>query len=404
MNVGIYLLNADPLSGGAYTFEESIINALGNLDSRHSFFVYTWSKKKTVAKKNVQFIGVERYISSKTYRRIIYFILRKMGPRKVLQSYKNKIIDHYIKKDNIHLFWFLSLSYVPVKVPFIFTVWDLQHRLQPYFPEVSISGWQWESREETYRTILPRASYVITGNEAGASEISLFYSIPRERIVILPHPTPDFALTADKTNSSHLSENQIYKNKYILYPAQFWPHKNHISILLALDLLKSKYSLNLKVIFTGSDKGNRSYIQSEAEKMLLTGNVTFMDFVKREELITLYKNALALVYPSFFGPENLPPLEAMALGCPVIASRVSGADEQFGDAAILFDPKNPKELADRIRSLVNDSKLRKRMITKGFHRASGWTSKDFAQGVVSLIDEFESIRRCWSKTKNYVHL
>src|SRR5947207_15976216 len=90
--------------------------------------------------------------------------------------------------------------------------------------------------------------------------------------------------------------------------------------------------------------------------------VKVLGFVPRDDLTAFYCNALALVYPTFFGPENLPPLEAMALGCPVIASNVAGAEEQLGDAALLFDPKDESQLARAIYDLCTSIELRERLI------------------------------------------
>ena len=96
-----------------------------------------------------------------------------------------------------------------------------------------------------------------------------------------------------------------------------------------------------------------------------------------------------------FGPDNLPPLEAMALGCPVIASNVSGAKEQLGAAALLADPKQPEEIAFAINSLVEDATLRQNIIASGLKRANQWTTKDYIKEIFSTIDDFEAIRRCW---------
>src|SRR6202795_4272080 len=106
--------------------------------------------------------------------------------------------------------------------------------------------------------------------------------------------------------------------------------------------LHDKYGYEPQLVFTGSDKplfnyakqGNQSFVQERAHDLSLPDQVIFAGFVSREDLIGLYQQALALVYPSFFGPENLPPLEAFALGCPVIVARISGSREQFADAAV----------------------------------------------------------------------
>jgi len=101
------------------------------------------------------------------------------------------------------------------------------------------------------------------------------------------------------------------------------------------------------------------------------------------------------VYLSFFGPENLPPLEAFSVGCPVIASRVNGASEQLGDAALHVSSTNSDEIALAIKSLMDDLQQRQLLLARGFERAKKATSNDYVSQVFALLDEFEPIRRAW---------
>jgi len=93
---------------------------------------------------------------------------------------------------------------------------------------------------------------------------------------------------------------------------------------------------------------------------------------------------------------NLPPLEAFALGCPVIAADIPGSKEQFGDAAILVNPADHLQIAYALRWLFSDNAKREELIRRGRERAGRFTGKDFAKGLLDLLDEFEPIRRCWS--------
>ena len=102
------------------------------------------------------------------------------------------------------------------------------------------------------------------------------------------------------------------------------------------------------MVFTGSDKGNEQLVRRKISELGLDDQIHMLGFVPRDDLKALYSTALALTFASFFGPGNLPPLEAFALGCPVIASRVPGTQEQLGDAALLFNPADPEELANAI--------------------------------------------------------
>ena len=120
----------------------------------------------------------------------------------------------------------------------------------------------------------------------------------------------------------------------------------------------------------------------------LDEQVHFLGFVNQEDLPALYKQAFALTYLTLFGPENLPPLEAFALGCPVVASNVSGAEEQLGDAAMLVDPTSPEQVANAIRLLHDDNEMRQTLIARGLRRAGKWTVDDFVNGVFDILDDF----------------
>jgi glycosyltransferase involved in cell wall biosynthesis len=95
------------------------------------------------------------------------------------------------------------------------------------------------------------------------------------------------------------------------------------------------------------------------------------------------------------GPDNFPPLEAMSVGCPVIAADVPGAHEQYGESVMLFDPSNEEQLADCIARLWNDEGLRLSLVEKGFARAKQWTPTSYAEAMLVVIREFSSKARMW---------
>jgi glycosyltransferase involved in cell wall biosynthesis len=99
----------------------------------------------------------------------------------------------------------------------------------------------------------------------------------------------------------------------------------------------------------------------------LSGRVRQID-VDDVGLATLYRDALGLVYPSFYEGFGLPPLEAMAAGCPVVAARAGAIPEVVGDAALLFDPADVDEMAAAIARLVADDELRSSLVCDGASR------------------------------------
>jgi len=169
-------------------------------------------------------------------------------------------------------------------------------------------------------------------------------------------------------------------------------------------LLKERHQVKYLMVFSGADKGNERYIRRLAGEWHLEDQIRFVGFITTAELVALYQNAAALTYVSFCGPENLPTLEAFALECPVIASKITGAEEQLGDAAFFVPPADPEATASAILRLCTDPSLRQKHIQLGRHRASRWTSRDFVRGVFAILDEFEPMRKMWATGEFYRQL
>lgn len=392
MKIGVVLDEYVPQDGGAFTMQGEILSAIVELapGSNHQFEIVSLPDRKLAEQSSGNEVGWSPYRQPGFLEKVSAFIVRTWPNLRNSWQWQSSF-EKKARREGIEFLWFLGQRPQDVDLPYLAIVLDLQHRLQPWFPEVSQFG-QWETRERGFARHLRRAAAIIAGTQAGKAEIMRFYQIPEERVHILPHPTPDYALSVGKKTPSisHLG----LQPGYLFYPAQFWAHKNHVNLLLALKSLADE-GLKLDLVLAGSDFGNKDFVKSQAEDLGLAAQVNFVDFVKQEDLIGLYQNALALTYLSFFGPENLPPLEAFALGCPVIAARVSGADEQLGEAAVLVNPKDPKEIARTIRKVHTDKPFRETLIAKGHKQAESWTAKDFVRGAFRILDDFSTFRRNW---------
>jgi glycosyltransferase involved in cell wall biosynthesis len=422
MRVALFLgRNAPSHSGGTYSFERQLLHALADFkdSSSHKFFIFGWHQElplELLGASHIQFVGNIKFPKSR-----ISFKLAKLVFKKIFTNRKRKsviqlktLVRDFLSRDDseilkqitahkIEMAWSLGLDCPTMEIPYIATVWDLQHRVQPYYPEVSIEG-DWINRESFYLETLRRAAFLVTGTSAGQREIELFFNIPSERIRVIPFATPKFALEApmlNKTNSENILKKYNISREYLFYPAQFWPHKNHINLLLALKYLKESCDFDLCVVFAGSDKGNLDFVKKKTEELCLSEQVRFTGFIPSDDLILLYQNAFALTYITFAGPDNLPPLEAFGLGCPVIASKVSGAEEQLGEAVILVNPKDPIEIALAIKSLKENPDLRQTLIQRGRIRATQWTGQDYIKEICKILDEFAPIRRCWSSSETF---
>lgn len=117
----------------------------------------------------------------------------------------------------------------------------------------------------------------------------------------------------------------------------------------------------------------------------LEDHITILGFVNDGNMIYLYRHATAMIMPSYFGPTNIPPLEAMALGCPVAISNKYAMPEQVGQAGLLFNPDSPEEIAECIRRIWIDGELRERMIAEGYRRVQRWTEQDFKNRISKVV-------------------
>ena len=378
MRVGVVGSIPHPTEGGASSLLESLVQELKTTQSHHVFIPLVLTESRHTKLRI-------------TLRATWFGDMVARGVRLVRPpSGWSAQLDSFVREQQIDVVWFLRQE-GKVSVPYITTVWDLAHRSRPYFPEVSID---WEAREQTYRSVLPRASFILTGTNAGKGEIVHYYGVNPENVIVVPFPAPAFPSEDDRHGILDIREKYEIHGDFLIYPAQFWPHKNHVNILIALALLKHRGTV-IEMVFTGSDKGNAGHVFRKINELGLHDQVHMLGFVPREDLRALYSKALALTFASFFGPDNIPPLEAFALGCPVIASRVFGAEEQLGDAALLFDPADPEDLVSAILTISQDQQLRARMVQKGAEIAKTRTPQAYVEQVCKILDKFAPIRRCW---------
>ena len=188
---------------------------------------------------------------------------------------------------------------------------------------------------------------------------------------VLPHiMSNELKIEVDhKTKKTILQKFKISR-MFLFYPAQFWPHKNHIRIFEAIRLLKSE-GLDIQVVFTGSNKTIREKYNIEyilrtiSKESNMKDNLIITGYLENDEIITFYKNALAMIMPQLIPEPCIPYVEAMRLGCPIIASDIPGIREQVSDSGILVNPYEIKSVADGIKKVINRNK-REELIRRGF--------------------------------------
>ena len=400
IRVGILASNVSEQSGGAHTLVTNLRNALvlTACDELRDVEIVLIDGNRT---RSMRRLSDETEIGQfdevvlpgnqiQRLQRLGWFIRRilrllvfreKFDPFLIRAAVLNKLL----KESNVKLLWSLEPLGFPVDIPYINTVWDIAHRTSPFFPEVS-SGSEWAKREKNNSRAIKQAYLNIVGTSVGAEELCRAYGISKERILINPFPILNIELNNAK--SSRIAG-------MFFYPAQFWPHKNHVTLLHAMSNLKQLTNSPIHLILTGSDKGNLAHIRHLIDSLGLEKEVTIEGFVSRERIIELYTQCGLFVFPSLIGPDNLPPLEAISAGAPLLISRIPGHEEQIGKAAKYFDPLDPLELAIAMKNSIEnpeDWQLNQKFASE-IHSSRGYNN--YIDAVLRELDKLVKYRKVW---------
>jgi glycosyltransferase involved in cell wall biosynthesis len=213
--------------------------------------------------------------------------------------------------------------------PAAVTVHDLQHETYPEF----FSRAELAYRRVLYRRAVTSSRVVIAISEHARETLLARYGLDPARVVAIP-------LGIDH---ARLHPGDEPRQPFLLYPANPWPHKNHSRLYEAFALSRREQpELRLVLTGTGHDPGS------------LPQGVETRGRVPDDELVALYRTASALVFPSLYEGFGLPPLEAMACGCPVAVSTATSLPEVCGDAAEYFDPLSPDDMARAVAAVLDD--------------------------------------------------
>lgn len=388
MKIAVIILNQITAGGGFNQALNAALQIARLSPSRFEFQCYTRHETPVLAQcglatKPIHLGWSDRIAVSKNSSHFAGQLTRKLS---WMGQFERKLCQ-----DGIDLVYFTAPTIYAAaltQLNYIATVWDLCHRDTPEFPEVRLGG-EFEAREFIYRNTLAKAFLIMGDSPQLAAKLSSRYGIDLEKI--LPMPFSPSAFMAQDGNSPSVPAPPTAG--YFFYPAQFWPHKNHIRILEALALLKNK-NIHARVVFCGHDHGNLKFIKERARQLAIETQLTFLGFVAPEQMAQLYQQALALVMPTYFGPTNIPPLEAWTHHKPVIYSAPLAA--QVGDAALLIDPDSATSLAAAMEKML-DAELRADYIARGQQRLAA-IAQERVESEALLVEQlakFSARRRCW---------
>ena len=357
------LLTSPKEVGGIYQYSISMIDACNFLQKKTGYnVIYFFSDdiwKKHIPKKSNKI-----FIKKNFLNRLITKLINPILPSVFYDKYLAKIFNDEvitINKSNCDLIILPSQNRTCYQIEKrnITSVHDLMHRYRPKFSEFSKTIIV--DRDLHYSKISKFATGIFVDSKLGGKQLMNLYNTNRNKVFVLPFAPPKYLHKSKKYN---LKKKFNIKNKYIFYPAQFWEHKNHINLIKAFKKVKKK-NKKILLVFCWAKKNYFNKVKNYVENNCLKKSVFFLGRVDDKYMYSLYNKAEMTVYPSFFGPTNIPPLEALLCKSPLICSDVFAMKEQVGNASLYFNPREFTEISKKITLLLNNTSLRKKLIING---------------------------------------
>jgi glycosyltransferase involved in cell wall biosynthesis len=385
-NIGILLPPEN--HGGQFQLALSVADSLIKHSHKYNFTIlyYDRSMLEWLAKLNDR-VQVQRLEKRTAWHRISAFVnlltssrILPMSKKKQAQSLKNAI--------DLLVIPFHGLFGYMHSMPYIITITSLIQRGH-MASQIDLSF-----KERIVADIICKAGAThsimsVADSSLGMSDLIKCYGISEKKVNVVPHMPAgyiyDNSNMALETAATILNKFNL-PEKYLFYPAQFWRGKNHIHLLRSLKVVEKLHGIKIYAVLAGWPGECYGRVVQLLDELDLADRVFYVGFVSAEEIVALYKKATALVYPSLCGPTNIPPVEAMVLGTPVLCSNLYAMPEQVGDAGLLFDPFSVEDMADKIYRIWTDDALRVHLIQKGYERTKNMTQERYARQWESVID------------------
>ena len=269
-----------------------------------------------------------------------------------------------------------------LSLPSVLTLHDIQHEYHPGF----FTPQELQFRRRTYKPSAEKASLIITDAEFTRQTLVEKYHVPAAKVypIFMGVDHTTFRSDHPQEKLRRLREKYRLPEQFAFYPANTWPHKNHVRLVRAWALLRRRTSVKCPLVLTGKAREGHGSFLAEVEQQRLQQQILYLGYVSRREMPLLYAAASFLIFPSLFEGFGLPVLEAMASGCPVACSNLTTLPEIAGGAALLFDPHSEEEMVKAARQLIEDEEIRQALRQRGLERARGFSWEKMARETLQV--------------------
>jgi len=296
-------------------------------------------------------------------------------------------LNLYTQKNKPDVF-FSPTHYAPrmSPVPTVISIMDLAYI---YFPYAFKKNDLYQLKNWTAYSVR-NSKKIVTISQSSKNDIIKVYKTNQEKVaVVYPGIKQEDSIKYKEVSMEELQKKYHISKQYILFVGTLQPRKNVARLIEAFTKIEISPSKNqdLELVVIGKKGWLYEEIMSAPQKFGVEDKVKFLDFVGDDDLPSIYKHAQLYVLPSLYEGFGLPVLEAMKYGCPVATSNISSLPEAGGDAALYFDPESVDDIAKTITKILEDEKLRKSMIQKGYEQIKKFSWEKSAKEVLDVLQQ-----------------
>jgi glycosyltransferase involved in cell wall biosynthesis len=385
MHIGLNAITMYPGAiGGMETYFRKLLHWLQKIDSTNKYTViYNQGYAADLPLSNPAFSMKTYHYEKKSFNWYVRGVLRNtLNIDPVRTQFRQLGLDLIHHPFNV-------LNPVSSGIPSVLTINDIQHE---YYPEFFAAG-DLHKRRTLCKPSAEEAARIITISDFTRRCVIEKYGINAGKIEVVHIGCgEEYRPVDDSAGLALMRQKYGLDRPFLYYPAGSWPHKNHKTLLAALKLLKERRRFDGMLVLTGIAMRTHDTVLAEIENLGLGDMVKILGYLPYSELPYIYNLATLLVFPSLFEGFGIPLVEAMACGCPVVCSNVTSLPEVAGNAAVLFEPLSPEDIADKVWNVWVSASEQQRLCDAGWERVKAFSWEEIARKTLAVYESVNNSR------------
>lgn len=350
--------------GGISRIYHEIVPRMGQIDESMQFFMLTAGQLEQALPQSTQIQHQSLNFRERHLRPGKYFWLARWRGRCRAQA-------NWLQNNRADI-WHSTYYTLPSRWqgPVVITAYDLIYALYPHIFRKRQDAW---TRTQIRKAVIA-ADVVVCISETTRADLLNIYSVDPSKVIVIPLGVGSVFRRMQAADPVHIG-----RRPFLLYVGSRGAYKNFSSLLLAYSRWSHRHEIDLLVVGSPWTKQELQLLQ----KLEVAGNVLLETAITDQELALLYNQAAAFVYPSLYEGFGLPLLEAMACGCPVVASNIPASVEVARDLAYYFEPGSAEELLAALDRAVNDGRFSPR-VQRGLRLAADFSWENTARQTLEI--------------------